>query len=332
MGTRLDAIGRWLLTHAPALGKAYAGYLTPRPPRLEVFPGWTFACEYFVERRWMALRRAALWEFALEQGLVVPLDVPWYAGATLEVTLGNDNSLCLYVAGTFEPNEFAFLGSVVKEGMTFVDVGANEGLYTVFGARRVGASGRVLAVEPSSRERAVLKRNIERNRLSNVTVVPHALAAESGFANLQVAPKLHGGHNTLGGFAHEGIAAIGAEQVAVETFDALAQRLSIERVDVMKIDVEGAEVKVLRGARRMLTRWRPTLLIEANEAALRGQGTSTADLVALLRSFGYDIRVFSYRTGEVETLLEGGTLSANIVAVAQTAIPEAATARRANTA
>jgi FkbM family methyltransferase len=190
----------------------------------------------------------------------------------------------------------------------------------------------VIAVEPSSPERAVLKRNVERNRLENVTVVPHALAAESGFANLQVAPKLHGGHNTLGGFAHEGIAAIGAEQVAVETFDALAQRLEIERVDVMKIDVEGAEVKVLRGARRMLTRWRPTLLIEANEAALRGQGTSTAELAALLHSFGYDIRVFSYRTGETETLAEGGTLSANIVAVAQVEIPEAAIARRASNA
>lgn len=280
----------------------------------------------------MALRRAALWEFTLERGLVVPLAVPWHAGSSLEVTLGNDNSLCLYVAGSFEPNEFAFLDDVVKDGMTFVDVGANEGLYTVFAASRVGRSGRVLAVEPSSRERTVLERNIERNGLENVTVVPHALAAEAGIANLQVAPKLHGGHNTLGGFAHEGIAAIGAEQVAVETFDALAQRLSIERVDVMKIDVEGAEVKVLRGARRMLTSWRPTLLIEANEAALRGQGTSTTDLIALLRSFGYDIRVFSYRTGRVEPLVEGGTLSANIVAVAQAAIPEATIARRASTA
>ncbi|MFO1160110.1 MAG: FkbM family methyltransferase [Reyranellaceae bacterium] len=329
---RLDALGRWLLTRAPVLAKVYAGCLTRRQPRLAAFPGWTFACEYFVERRWMALRRAALWEFALERGLVVPLIVPWYGGTSLEVTLGNDNSLCLYVAGTFEPNEFAFLDVALRPGMTFVDVGANEGLYTVFAAHRVGAAGRVLSVEPSSRERAVLKRNIELNRFENVTVVPHALAAEAGFASLQVAPKLHGGHNTLGGFAHEGIAAIGAEQVPVETFDAMAQRLSIDHVDVMKIDVEGAEVKVLRGARRMLMRCRPTLLIEANESALRGQGTSTTELVALLQSLGYEIRVFSYRTGEAELLTEGGTLSANIVAIASAEVAEASSARLASSA
>ena len=314
-GDRLDRMGRWLLLHAPFAARAYARSLIGRrrPPR--VFPGWVFGHEYFIERRWLAMRRGALWEFALERNIDVALTVPWHGGTRVEVTLGNDHSLCLYVAGSFEPNEFAFLDRLLKPGMTFVDVGANEGLFSVFAARRLGSAGRVVAVEPSSRERRQLARNVERNRLGNVTIVPHALGSEAGSARLRIAGALHGGHNTFGDFVHEGASAVGAEEVLVETLDALARRLALGRVDVVKIDVEGAELKVLNGMRDLLRTARPVLLIEANEEALRRQAASTAAMIALLRELGYEIRVFSGRTGEVERLAEGGMLSANIVAV-----------------
>ena len=314
-GDRLDRMGRWLLLNAPRAARAYARLLIGRrrPPRL--FPGWSFGCEYFIARRWLALRRGALWEFALERDLDVPLSVPWYGGTRVEVTLGNDHSLCLYVAGSFEPNEFAFLDRLLRPGMTFVDIGANEGLFSLFAARRVGSAGRVVAIEPSSRERRQLERNVGRNRLGNVTIVPHALGSEAGSARLHIAAKLHGGHNTFGDFVHEGASAAATEEVLVETFDALARRLALGRVDAVKIDVEGAELKVLNGMRDVLRTARPVLLIEANEDALRRQAASTAAMIALLGELGYEIRVFSGRTGEVERLAEGDMLSANIVAV-----------------
>jgi FkbM family methyltransferase len=314
-GDRLDRMGRWLLLHAPLAARAYARLLVGRrhPPRL--FPGWTFGHEYYIARRWLALRRGALWEAALERNLVVPLTVPWYGGTRVEVTLGNDHSLCLYVAGSFEPNEFAFLDRLLRPGMTFVDIGANEGLFSLFAARRVGAAGRVVAVEPSSRERRQLERNIGRNRLANVTVVSHALGSAAGSARLRIAAKLHGGHNTFGDFVHDGASAVASEDVPVETFDGLARRLALGRVDAVKIDVEGAELKVLDGGREFLKRARPVLLIEANEEALQRQNASTAGMIALLRALGYEIRVFSERTGDVERLAGDGPLSANIVAV-----------------
>ncbi len=314
-GDRLDRMGRWLLVNAPFGARVYASALAGRrrPPR--VFPGWTFGYEYYIERGWLAQRRGALWEFALEQNLVVPLSVRWYGGTRAEVTLGNDNSLCLFVAGTFEPNEFAFLAGVLRAGMTFVDVGANEGYFTLFGARRVGRGGRVLSVEPSSRERAQLESNVRRNRLANVTVVPHALADAPGTARLQIANKLHGGHNTFGAFAYDDASAVAVEEVPLETLDALVERLKVERVDVIKIDVEGAELKVLNGGRHVLATFRPVLLIEANDAALRGQDASAAALVDLLRGLDYEIHVFSDASGKVERLVDGGALSANIVAM-----------------
>lgn len=314
-GDRLDRMGRWLLLHAPFTARIYAGLLMGRRGPPAVFPGWTFGHEYFIGRRWLAMRRGALWQLALERNLDVALTIPWHGRTRVEITLGNDHSLCLYVAGSFEPNEIAFFDRLLQPGMTFVDVGANEGLYSLFAARRVGAVGRVVAIEPSSRERRQLERNVRRNLLGNVTIVPHALGASAGSAMLHIATKLHGGHNTLGDFVHEGTSAAGSEEVLVETLEALARRLALDQIDAMKIDVEGAELKVLSGARSLLTMMRPVLLIEANEEALHGQGASTAEMIALLRELNYEICIFSARTGGVERLTTGGTLSANIVAI-----------------
>lgn len=323
VGNTLDRLGCWLLVNAPTVGKLYASLWSRGRPRLERYPGWTFAAEYFIERRWTALRRAALWDFALEQKLRVPLRVPWYAGTTVDVTLGNDQSLCLYVSGSFEPNEFAFIDRVLAPGMTVVDVGANDGLYTVFAARRVGPTGRVLAVEPSSRERANLARNVERNKLSNVTVWPSALGAAAGQANLKIAHGLHAGHNTFGTFAYDDVLAVDSELVAVETLDDVVQRRALPRVDFIKIDVEGAEVGVLQGARQVLMSSRPLLLLEANEPALQAQGTSVQELLALLRSeFRYDILVFSAHTGGVEVMKDEAAVSPNIVAVPSERTPD----------
>lgn len=313
VGHLLDAMGRWLLVHAPALARLYALSLRRRP-RAVPTSGWSFAGEFYRERRWLALRRGALWTQAAEKGLDVPLIVPWLENTRIEATLGNDQSLCVYVAGSFEPNEFAFLARTLRPGMTFVDTGANEGLFTLFAARRVGASGRVIAIEPSARERALLERNIARNSLGNVTVVPHAVAAEPGTAELLIAPRKHGLHNTLGEFIYEGETAVARETVVVETLDDLHKRLALQHVDVIKIDVEGAEVKVLAGGRNVLAAWRPILLVEANEEALRRQGARTGALLELLQTLDYEIHVFNER-GLTERWAENRPLSANIIAM-----------------
>ncbi len=315
-GYHLDNFGRWLVVHAPKLGAAYAAWWTPAAPKLGPQPGWGFADEYYVQRQWRACRRGALWEAARDNNLVVPVTVPWLGGTSVDVTLGNDNSLCLYVCGSFEPNEFAFLDRVLKPGMVFVDVGANDGYYTLFAARRVGPGGRVVAVEPSSRERSHLERNLARNGIGNVEIVPAALGAAAGHADLHLAHGAHTGHNTLGSFAHDDVVPDSSERVALDTLDAVVARLGLPRVDVVKIDVEGAEAGVIAGGRAVLTTIRPVLMMELNDSALRSQGSSEASLLATLqREFGYEILVFSTRSGLAERHVEGAALSANIIAM-----------------
>jgi len=316
VGYHLDNMGRWLIVRAPTIGAAYAAILAPGTPRLEPRPGWRFAEEYYDHRRWLACRRGALWEAAREKDLAVPLTVRWHGGTTVDVTLGNDNSLCLYVCGSFEPNEFAFVDRVLKPGMVFIDVGANDGYYTLFAARRVGPSGRVIAVEPSSRERAHLQRNLGRNGLDNVQVVAAALGAEAGFVDLHLAHGVHAGHNTLGDFAHDDVVRASSERVPLETLDAVVAKHGLTGVDMVKIDVEGAEMHVLEGARRTLAAQRPVLMVEANDEALRAQGASTEALFGFLRGeLDYGIFVFSPETGGVEPMGADSSASANIVAV-----------------
>lgn len=323
VGYLLDKAGCALLSGAPPLRRLYAKLVARRGLRLERYPGWTFAAEYYIERRWGSLRRAALWDHAVERRLEVPLTVRWYDGLEVDVMLGNDHSLCLYVGGTFEPNEFAFLGQILKPGMTMLDVGANEGLYTLFGAHRVGATGRVVAFEPSSRERRKLQHNVARNRLGNVTVVPTAIGSREGTAALQIASGVHSGHNTLGALVYDDAPAVGVEHVPVERLDSVVDRLGLAGVDVIKIDVEGAEMHVLDGARRTLGIYRPLLLVEANDEALRAQGASNAALLTFLRyELDYSILVFSPTTGGVEPMGADSSPSANIVAVPSERRPE----------
>jgi FkbM family methyltransferase len=314
-GYHLDNFGRWLIVRAPKLGAAYAAWWTPGAPRLGARPGWGFADEYYVERQWHACRRGALWETARDNNLVISLAVPWLGGTSVDVTLGNDNSLCLYVCGSFEPNEFAFLDRVLKPGMVFVDVGANDGYYTLFAARRVGPGGRVVAVEPSSRERAHLERNLSRNGLDTVHVVAAALGAREGTVDLHLAHGVHAGHNTLGDFAHDDVVRTSSERVPLEALDTLVARLGLTRVDMVKVDVEGGEADVVAGARKVLTTMRPLLLMELNDRALRAQGESAERLLRMLQELNYDVLSFSAVTGLLERTLDGGPLSANVVVV-----------------
>jgi FkbM family methyltransferase len=321
LGYHLDNFGRWLLASSPRMGGAYASLLAPAAPQPRTQPSWRFACEYYEQRQWLACRRGALWEAARGR-LSVPLTLKWYHGTTVDVVLGNDNSLCLYVCGSFEPNEFAFLERVMKPGMVFVDVGANDGYYTLFAAQRVGPSGRVVAVEPSTRERANLEHNIARNGLGNVTVIPLALGAACGTAELCLAQSAHSGHNTLGRFANDGVKAESVEQVTVRTLDSLAGEVLLDRIDVMKIDVEGAEASVIAGARDVLAATKPLIVLEISDKALRGQGSDAKQLIALLRELDYEIAVFSPNTGCIELHADGRDLSLNVVAIPRDRIAE----------
>jgi FkbM family methyltransferase len=302
-----------LLDAAPPPILAGVGRTLARTRPLELYPGWTFAIE---EERstWDVGFRLALWRAFRDRGIQRPVRVRWYDGLVVDLILGNDQSRCLYVGGSFEPNEFWFLGTLLRPGMFFVDVGANEGFYTLFAARRVAPGGRVYAFEPSPREGARLENNIFINRLINVRVFKEGLAEQSGAAVLHVADPEHNGQNTLGTFGHPGVRCEDNIEIALTTLDSLREKGEIVRIDVVKMDVEGAELRVLEGAVQVLQLDKPVLIMELFDAALRGQNSSAEQVLDFLRNLGFRIFEFDPASGKATPVLSAAPRSSNIIA------------------
>ena len=279
---------------------------------LEPWPGWRFGDAPKSAR---ATMRKLIWKVGGIARVERPVTIRWYNDLLIDQQLGSDLSRCLYVGGAFEPNELSFVADTLSTGAVFVDVGANEGLYTALAATIVGHAGRVFAVEPSGRERRRLESHIDRNGLRNVTIVPCALDAESGTATLRLAESRHAGQNTLGDFAYEGVTQAGVEIVPTCTLDQLVSDHSLDHVDLVKIDVEGNETRVLTGASTTLETLRPTLVLEVQDPSLRARGSSRADLLAQLSRWEYDVLPFSHRDGRPTRSRPVDETDLNVVAV-----------------
>lgn len=288
-----------------------AGELAWNRP-LAPYPGWRFDADWDNPQLAFRLRRE-IWKYFQERKQQVPLVVNWHLGLRLHVYLSNDLSKQLYVGGCFEPNEFAFLDNILAPGMTFIDAGANDGLFTLFAARRVGPTGQVWAFEPSRREFTRLRRNVQSNVLGNVRTFQLALADTQGQAEMKIADDEHSGQNTLGDFAYQ-IDLVRRERVATVRLEDLVRQEYLRQIDVIKLDVEGAELSVLTGASEILRKQRPLLLLEVNENALERQGASSLALVDFLRSHEYEVYGFDPRTGQPQSLPQT-ELSDNVVAM-----------------
>jgi FkbM family methyltransferase len=292
---------------------------TLRP--LVPYPNWRFDIEWTNPDLAFQARRQ-IWQSFHDRRIDQPVTINWHLGTRLRLGLRNDLSRQIYVAGCIDPNEFAFLNHYLQPGMTFVDMGANEGVYTVFAARRVGQSGSVWAFEPSQREYDSLRANLDLNGLigPNVRLFPLAIADFNGYTELAVAATEHAGQNTMGAFASAGIGAAGTQTIEVRRLDDLIAEDAPARIDFIKLDVEGAELKAIHGAAGTLRRYRPVLLFEVSAASLRPQGASREGLVAFLRSLDYLLYVFD--DSGLPAVAEPGAYGDNMLAVpAGTVLP-----------
>jgi FkbM family methyltransferase len=297
----IEALARLIAWRGAAVEQWPAGRLLrlarwiAEPPPFGWVPGWYFGLGDSSADPVVRLRKR-LWQYFASTEDEYAFAIPWYCGLRIWLYLGNDQSWAMFVGKGFEPNEFAFLSTTLKPGMTVIDVGANEGLYTAFAARCVGPKGKVIAVEPSSRECGRLRRNLELNHLQNVVIFPVAASNASGQADLRIAGYGHEGHNTLGAFIY-GTRLARTETVRLLPLDDVAREAGVERVDVMKIDVEGAELAALEGARGILSRDHPLLLLELCDATLQHQGAGSADVLKLLKAYGYHVFIFDPTSG-----------------------------------
>jgi FkbM family methyltransferase len=290
----------------------YARMLSPKQ-KLERTPGWSFGMP-LTQGDLGTFTRRLIWERYRDERIEGPIEVKWCRGLKLKLRLGNDVSWSVFVGGMYEPNELAFFAATLEPGMTVVDIGANEGLFSLVAASCVGEGGRVIAIEPSSREFEYLRANIALNQLANVEPVRIALYNHAGSARLTLAEMGHEGQNALGDrIPNPHVGALGAETVALGTLDGLVTAQRLDRLDLVKIDAEGSEARVLEGGQVSLSRYQPLLLIEIGSENLAAQGSTVKGLLELLSDLSYDVWVFG-PDGLPRLRSKDEQLSSNIVA------------------
>ena len=279
------------------------------PPTVQPFPNWILGCR-MEGGDWLSKLRRLAWRKADR-----PFQIPWLNGLRVRVD-GEDELLkSLFLTGLFEPNEFLVLQRLLQPGMTFVDIGANLGLYSLFAAKKIGRLGTVLAFEPSSREFKKLQHNVSLNGLSQVRLFNFALSDYAGETKLLIADEAHSGHNTIGAFCYQTNLA-DTESIRLETFDSVRQRENLGEIDVVKMDVEGGELFALRGMRQTLEQCRPVLFLEMSDPAAQPQGSSSAQVWEFLTALGYNFFAFDESSGlPVRASLKPQYVGENLIAV-----------------
>jgi FkbM family methyltransferase len=239
-------------------------------------------------RSWVRLAR---WRIQCLCG--IPASIPlarWSACFFLPPRWGGEGTAMIYVFRDEYERELMFLDRLVRPGHVVIDAGASCGIYTVAAGKLVGPDGRVIAVEPAPRSAETLRRNVALNELDRIVVVHEAaLSREVGHARL---------YQPSWGPVAASIAVVEAEgipftEVDTVSIDSIVEEQELERLDFVKLDIEGAEKLALQGAQRAIARWHPSFVFEMNPGATSSAGGHSGDVWDFLAAEGYELLCMS---------------------------------------
>jgi FkbM family methyltransferase len=191
--------------------------------------------------------------------------------------------------GVYEKDEIAFFERVIEPEMIFVDVGANVGLYTALGLRRMRYPGKIICVEPDPASASFLKQTIRSNQVGGqspkVSLYQLALSDTQGELILHKNPENKGDNRIYAdSLCTEAI------RVRTDTLDSLMESEAIEEINLIKIDVQGAEAKVLAGARRVLQKSTDCVMVtEFWPYGLASSGSSPSAYLSALEDLGLNL-------------------------------------------
>lgn len=245
----------------------------------------------FLLRTWSRFPKASGWQYQIVERwgsalAVKPLECRLFNGTRMRCDLRDHVQRQIYFRGAYEPIETYLVKHLLRPGMIVIDAGANVGQYTLITAVEVGRHGEVHAFEPVPNNFERLVAHVQENGLdSTVRMNMTALWHCSERVRLHRGPAETGDNHLY---------AIGVPPAAVDTLSAAALRLDdyvaekgLRRVDFIKIDVEGAEWFAFQGAAALLSRWRPTMLVEVNRRACWALGYEPERIWEFLKPYGY---------------------------------------------
>lgn len=231
--------------------------------------------------------RLAAWLKPSAQSLsVLKGGIVWLTDEPIAIHTSADNYIewCILSYGTYEDEIGKLIAISLKPGFTALDIGGNIGLQSIRMSLAVGATGRVIAFEALEYLQQKFTKNMQLNRVENVMLLPFALADVAAEEDFKINPNSwNQGTFTLS----DKLAGDTTQRVIIKVADEMDEIKTLARLDFIKIDVEGFELKVLQGLLQTLQKHKPRILFEYDSHYWARAGSSIADCHKLLQSLGY---------------------------------------------
>ncbi len=223
---------------------------------------------------------------ATKVGLLPPIWLEFERNLWMKVDIRDVLQGTLLLEGPWEPQTTQYIHTTLADGHVFLDIGANSGYFALLASRCVGPRGKVFAIEPNPAMAEQVRQNVARSGLTNVVVEELACSSSAGVRDLYLGPP---GNTGITSLSSANVRSDECVSVNCVPADALVEKYDISRIDLVKIDVEGAELEVLRGMTDILKRFRPKIIIELLPSLLAGFSATIEDVTDQLARFGYSM-------------------------------------------
>ena len=192
-----------------------------------------------------------------------------------------------FIKGTYEPKNVQAIQNTVQENDIAYDVGAHVGYFAVLMGDLVGSAGKVIAFEPRGLNLGYLQKHVSVNNCQNIQIVSKALGDHSGHAKLETRTGSGTGY----------VSDTGDEDIEITSIDELVESGALPPPTFLKIDVEGGEMAVLRGAQKVIASQRPRMILATHGDEI------DAECRALLREWNYDMQDIDHESGTKEMIV-----------------------------
>ncbi len=219
----------------------------------------------------------------------------------------------LYLFGSYELPTVRFIRRYLREGSVAMDVGAQIGYLTLVMATAANRNTRVISFEPEKVNLERFNENMSLNSVTNVELRRQAVTDSPGTIRLYLSTDHNSGtHSTI---ANDPNVGTDFEEVPATTIDEASKSIGLERLDLVKIDVEGAEYEVVQGAQGSIASFKPTFIIELSEGIQNSRGFSTIRFKQMMLDYGYQPYLISDKGLLVDTPIEQPHAMDNVVFV-----------------
>lgn len=208
----------------------------------------------------------------------------------IKIKLYKDSQLSQYIfQKRYEKEEILFISEYLKKDDYFIDIGTNIGLFSLIGSKKVKQNGKIFSYEPTLKNFERLQENIKLNKIKNIETIKKAVSDENGFLDINVSLEGYDAWNSFAKpFWWKNYTTERVETIILD--DIFGQNIDCKKVKLIKIDVEGWELFVIKGGEKYLSlKDAPTLIIEFVEENTRNAGYGTKEVYKLLIKYGYEL-------------------------------------------